>query len=160
MTDHTNLEEGWFGSSPTNGRWPAATAIVLLAMLLVPYSADCQPEAGHPLPIIDMHVHVFGTGSTPSADEKAALERMASAMRAANVARAIVGGPSEYLSVLRRVLPETVIPSEVFPLPFDKPQWPDVNKLRAEHAAGRIGALGEVLAQLHGLPPTDSRLEP
>jgi predicted TIM-barrel fold metal-dependent hydrolase len=158
MTDHTKMARGSSGLS--NRRWLTTVTTLLLAFLLAPHSAVCQADRSAPLPIIDMHVHVFGTGSAPSPEEKAALEKMASSMRAANVAKAFVGGPSEYREVLRRALPEVIVPSEVFPFPFDELHWPDVANLRLDHAAGRLGALGEVLAQLNGIAPTDSRLEP
>jgi predicted TIM-barrel fold metal-dependent hydrolase len=85
---------------------------------------------------------------------------MASSMREAKVVRAFVGGPAEYLEALSGSLGDILVRSEVFPFPFDKPLWPDVSKLRQEFAAHRLGALGEVLAQLHGIAPTDPRLEP
>ena len=129
-------------------------------------SALPNPVKSSDLPIIDMHAHVApanvntGMPRTPSATDEEAFNGLAAALVRRNVVRAVVSGPQEYVERMAAAAPGVVIAAPMFPFPLGKPEWPDVDRLRADYKAGRLGAMGEILAQLFGLAPTDLILEP
>jgi hypothetical protein len=84
-------------------------------------------------------------------------------MRTRNVVLGLVGGTiagcerncADEVARFLAAAPERVWGSAAF-------GQPDLNvdSLRAQHSAGRIAAIGEVLAQYHGLSPSDPAFEP
>ena len=123
-----------------------------------------------PLPIIDVHLHVYEkderwthkipnpitgqpmTATNEQAHKQATLEQM----KKYNIVKAVAS--SDYQSALRWsvAFPDLIIPSYA----FDDPATANLDFLRKEHAAGRLKALGEIGAQYEGLAPNDPKLEP
>lgn len=146
-------------------------------------------EAGRPLvivpglaqrqtprpPIIDVHLHAMGedalrtfgpnpvTHAAPPGSVDEHIRRTLAEMEKHNVVLGIVGGTTagcedncagevaRFLTVAR----ERAWGSAA----FGRPNL-DVDSLRARYSAGRITAVGEVLAQYDGLSPSDSVFEP
>ena len=127
-------------------------------------------------PIIDMHVHADlppyeipagapalcrpepcqGEGkATASHDET--FERTLRAMEHHNIVKAVVSGLDlDIVAKWVRAKPGVFIGS-----PFLlKPGQHEVEHLRQEYMAGRLGALGEIGTQLNGISPNDPALEP
>ncbi|HUE82343.1 MAG TPA: amidohydrolase family protein [Pyrinomonadaceae bacterium] len=138
--------------------------IVLFAML--PIGVAAQSAAKHKEPIIDMHLHVgpqdsnTGKPTSPKASDLAEFKKFAAAMKRRNVVKAVVFGPLEYVHSMIEAAPDRIIGSSMFPYPYADPRLPDLAILREEYRAGRLGAMGEILVQYHGLAPNDTSLEP
>lgn len=129
-------------------------SFILLALLLVsPSFALAQRVQQQRPPIIDMHVHVgpsdsnAGKPTTPSASDLEDFKKLAAAMKKYNVVKAVVFGHLEYVHALIEAAPDRIIGSPMFPYPYAAPRFPDLANLRAEYRAGRLGAMGEILAQ-------------
>jgi uncharacterized protein len=146
---------------------------LLLVHGLLPHLALAQQQASRP-PIIDVHLHALGVealrnfGPNPithaarpgSVEEN--VRRTLAEMQKYNVVLGIVGGstvcPGNCAEEVARFLaaaPERVWGSAAFGRP-----GLNVDSLRAQYSAGKIAAMGEVLAQYEGLSPSDSAFEP
>jgi len=140
--------------------------ILLTLLLIFPSFAPAQNIQQRRQPIIDMHIHVnpndvnTGKPTSPSASDLDEFKKLAATMKKYNVVKAVVSGPLEYVHAMTEAAPDRIIGSPMFPYPYADPRLPDLTILRGEYLAGRLGAMGEILAQYHGLAPTDSSLEP
>lgn len=151
--------------------------ILLRALLLqiwLPTLAVTQQQAGRQ-PIIDVHLHAMGdfalrtfgpnpiTRAAPPASVEELIQLSVAEMQKHNVVLGIVGGTNAgcdgncagEVARFRAVAPERVWGSAAFGQPDVH-----VDSLRAQYSAGRIAAIGEVLAQYDGLSPSDSVFEP
>lgn len=162
------------------------TRLLALALLLAAAPLWAQTPAPFPAsladahaPIIDVHLHagpgsatsqyyVLEDGETPDA---AYLRTLLADLDRHGVVRGIVGGPPAHAERFRRAAPERLIGSVVFPCTdgyspnryrcFEAGgDWPDLDWLRGEVEAGRIGALGELYNVYAGVSPLDPRMEP
>jgi uncharacterized protein len=127
-------------------------------------------------PIIDMHLHAdlppmpvaagapslcrpepcVGAGQATSDNEKT-LEQTLEAMNRHNIVKAFLSGMDP--EVVKRWV--AAAPDRFIASPFIlRPGKPDVATLRQQLASGQIGGIGEIAAQLVGIPPNDPRLEP
>jgi len=123
------------------------------------------------LPIIDIHMHsypvenmglsnipnpVTGKLSGASSDEEL-MRAMFSEMHRYNIVKAVISGPPAVVYRWKAEEPERLIGGvyfdEVTPLP-------DVELLRQQFITGRLGALGELVAQHAGLTLGDTLFEP
>ena len=148
------------------------TTCLILMAALIPAATRAQ-TSGTPMPAIDVHWHAAlapGDQRTPQAvANRAAQIRQLDSL---NVRYLIVNGVPDAIAVWREEFPERVIPALLFPCRAGKApnagrqcfegaqEFPDLRWLRAEIAAGRIKALGEITAQYLGISPSDPRLDP
>lgn len=125
-------------------------------------------------PIIDMHMHTHhppwvpagapalcrpepceGRGSATTTQEET-LRRVLAEMRRLNVVKAVVsGGDPEELARWKDAAPDRFLPSPW----IEEPGTPSLEQLRADYAAGRYVAMGEIATQLSGVAPNDPALE-
>lgn len=141
----------------------------------LPQLAIAQQPASRP-PIIDVHLHALGvealrsfgpnpvTRAAPPGSVDELVRRTLAEMQKYNVVLGIVGGssppvcPDDCGGEVARFLaaaPERVWGSAAIGRP-----GLNVDSLRAQYAARKIVAMGEVLAQYEGLSPSDSAFEP
>lgn len=141
----------------------------------VPDLALTQQQPIRP-PIIDVHLHAlsvealrsFGPNPVTRAAPPGSLEehvrRTLAEMQKYNVVLGIVGGSNmpgchdncrEEVARFLAAAPGRVWGSAAFGRP-----GPSADSLRAQYSAGKIAAMGEVLAQYEGLSPSDSAFEP
>jgi uncharacterized protein len=160
-------------------RWEAGMRrlVILLNLLLIqgwlPHLALTQQQPSRP-PIIDVHLHALGVdalrnfGPNPithaaaprSVEEN--VRRTLAEMQKHNVVLGIVGGSTvchdncaEEVARFLAAAPERIWGSAAFGRP-----GLNVDSLRAQYSAGKIAAMGEVLAQYEGLSPSDPAFEP
>jgi len=132
---------------------------------------SCQTAANKNLPIIDMHMHsypveymgeanipnpVTGRPSGATSEEDLMLATL-SEMSHYNIGKAVTSGPLDVVYRWKTEEPKRLIGGvyfdEVTPLP-------DVEQLRQLFMSGRIGVLGELVAQHVGLSLNDSLFAP
>lgn len=148
-----------------------------LALILISYAFSATGQ--EPLPVIDMHLHA-GPGSEESTyytiregetPDEARLRTLFADMEAHNVVYGIVGGPPAHVERFRQASPVPLIGGVILPcINGHSPNlyecyagggdWPDLDRLRADVEAGRIGALGELYNVHAGASPLDPRMEP
>lgn len=130
-----------------------------------------QASARERPPIIDVHIHAFGwnhmgsppppnpvTGKVPaSRTDREFMDAVLAELKRYNVVKAIAAGPRQ--SVLRwlaadsgRFIGGTIIARD-FPLL-------DLDGIREDFRAGRLGVMGELALAYSGVAPNDPRLEP
>ena len=141
-------------------------------IVLVPACAAAQVASRRP-PVIDLHVHApMGPGPLDSFDTF--LERRLVAMDSLDVRYVMLTGVPDVLFAWTPKLEERtgVLPGLLFPcengvaVHAGRPcfghggDWPDVDRLREDIEAGRVGALGEITTQFLGLSPSGPELEP
>jgi hypothetical protein len=147
---------------------------MLLLLLIAPFTF-AQKNQQRRAPIIDMHLHAYGTesfaqpnpnpvtGKPPALkDEAEHMRATLTAMRRYNIVKGFVSNDNCSLDVLRRwraADPSRVVATPYFEGSAGSP-LPDINMLSGEYAAGWLGAMGEVGAQYGGLSPDDPKLEP
>jgi len=148
------------------------TARILASMLLTafpPAVAAQSSQQGRP-PIIDVHVHAYSkdarwTDRTPNPvtgqamtarTEEAHMQASLAQMRKYNIKAFVVS--NDYQTILRWKVaaPERIVAS----YGFDDPSTADLEFIRREHAAGRLGALGELGLPYGGVAPNDPQMEP
>lgn len=154
--------------------------LMVLLHLLVTHAWVSDPSFAQQqttrLPIIDVHLHAFGMDALrtfgPNPITRAAapgsveehVRRTLAEMEKHNVVLGIVGGSNmpecqdncgEEVARFLAAAPERVLMSAAFGRPGS-----NVDSIRVQHAAGKITALGEVLAQYEGLSPSDPAFEP
>jgi len=152
--------------------------IILFHLLLIhgwpPHLALAQQQPSR-APIIDVHLHAMGvdalrnfgpnpiTRAAPPGSVEENVRRTLAEMQKHNVVLGIVGGSTagcqdncgEEVARFHAVAPERVWGSAAFGRP-----GLNIDSLRAQYSAGKIAAIGEVLAQYEGLSPSDSAFEP
>jgi len=147
-------------------------ARILGSILLTTVSsaAPAQKSQQHRRPVIDVHVHAYAkderwTNKTPNpvtgqamtaTTEEAHMQASLAEMKKYNIVKAFVS--NDYQAILRwkAAAPDRIVAS----YGFDDPSAPDLEFLRREHAAGRLGALGELGLPYGGVAPNDPRMEP
>lgn len=123
------------------------------------------------LPIIDMHMHSFpaaymgelyipnpvtGKPSGAVSDEEL-MQATLLEMYRYNIVKAVTSGPLEVVYRWESEDPERIIGG----IHFDEvTSLPDLEQMRQQFIEGRLGVLGELVAQNVGLLPSDSLLEP
>jgi hypothetical protein len=144
-----------------------AVSILLTALSSAAPAQDSQP---HRPPIIDVHVHAYAkderwTHKAPNpvsgqamtaTTEEAHLQASLAEMKKYNIVRAFVSNDYQAIQRWKAAAPDRIVAS----YGFDDPSAPDLEFLRGEHAAGRLGALGELGLPYGGVAPNDPRMEP
>jgi len=133
--------------------------------------ASCQNTSNKNLPIIDMHMHSYpvdymGEASIPNpitgrssgikSDEELMLATL-SEMRHYNITLAMTSGPLAVLYRWKAEAPERIVGGVYFD---ELTTLPDVEQLRQQFISGRLGMLGELVAQHVGLTLNDSLFAP
>jgi uncharacterized protein len=147
------------------------TSVTLLFSLIAHQALSQQPSGSQRPPIIDMHLHAFSwdhqgnpppsnpiTGKVPSArTDKEAMDASLAELRRYNVIKAVAGGRLVQVSQWRANDPDRIIGGTMIEPSFN---LADINVLRKEILAGRIGILAELAFQYHGIALNDPQLEP
>jgi parallel beta-helix repeat protein len=116
-------------------------------------------------PIIDMHLHAAAIRSDAHADSVLEWMDRHGVVRALMLVHDTAGfgwrerAPGRFLVAVSFPCHEGRYTSPQPCLP-EWSGWPDPEWLRAQHAAGRLGALGELLNVYYGMSPADERLAP
>ncbi|HEX8143777.1 MAG TPA: amidohydrolase family protein [Pyrinomonadaceae bacterium] len=145
--------------------------LVLLSGTVISQTGMPQQVNGQRLPIIDVHMHAhtadrFGkagipnpvTGKPSSAvTDEAILRATLAEMKRYNIVKAVAGSSMESGERWRAAAPDLFIKGAQIDVGIP---MPSIERLRAEHRAGRLGAMGEIGAQYLGLSPNDPTLEP
>jgi hypothetical protein len=141
-------------------------------VLAIPLSSSAQTSDLRP-PVIDVHMHA-PMSPGPVEQFAAGLESTLNAMDSLNVRFVMLTGVPDVLFAWREdvearvgVLPGLLFPCENgLAVMHGRPcfesgeDWPDLDSLRRDIEAGRVGALGEITTQFLGLGPSDPALEP
>ena len=147
------------------------TRILALLCISAGHALAQQSSMTRRPPIIDVHIHAFGwdhqgnppspnplTGKVPAArTDKALMDAVLAELRRFNVVKVVAGGRRQH--VLRwlaadsaRIIGGVMVASD-FPLL-------DLDQLREDVRAGRVGVMGELALAYHGVSPSDPRMEP
>ncbi len=130
-------------------------------------------------PVIDMHLHA-GPGSNESdyykvqdgeEPDEARIRTLLADMQFHNVTYGILNGPPLYVERFRRASSVSLIGSIIMPCIAGRSpnfykcfendgDWPYIEDLKADIAAGRIGAIGELYNVYTGISPLDPQMEP
>ncbi len=149
--------------------------MIILCIISSGLSAIAQSADGQRRPIIDMHMHTGLPHEVPpgmpaicrpapcegegqaTTDPDALLQKTLEAMDRYNIVKGFLSGTD--LSAVKqwtKAAPERFIGS-----PFVlKAGNPAVDKIRPMYTSGQFGGVGEIGAQLNGIPPNDPSLEP
>lgn len=149
-----------------------SSARILLAWFVLAGPALAQATTERP-PVIDVHLHAPGApGDLRSAPMVASRRAMFAAMDSLSVRFAVVNGLPDAMADWYGAAKDRLVPALLFPCEGGRsPNWgrpcfpnganfPDTAWLRTEIKAGRIRALGEIVAEYVGIAPNDPRLEP
>jgi len=143
---------------------------IIITLFALLFSILLMAQDGK-LPIIDMHMHSFpakymgesgvpnpvtGRSSGAASDEEL-MQLTLLEMRRYNIVKAVTSGPLEVVYRWKSEEPNRIIGG----VHFDEvTSLPDVEQLRQQFIAGRLGVLGELVAQNVGLPLSDSLFDP
>jgi len=145
--------------------------LIILGLVGIPCLISAKTATNKNLPIIDMHMHSFpveymggasvpnpvtGNPSGATSDEEL-MQATLMEMHHYNIVKAVTSGPLEVVYRWKSEEPRRIIGG----VHFDEvTSLPDVEQLRQQFIAGRLGVLGELAAQYVGLPLSDSLFEP
>lgn len=141
---------------------------VLLLVTLTAAACGMDRPPARPLPIIDMHLHAFGSDwvryfkdtswfpPLPRATDSDSLRvQTLRLLEQFNVVKAVASGVDQsVIDRWRTESPDRIIPALVLMLPAS------TDSIRALVKSGRISILGEAIWQFQGIAPDDKRLEP
>ena len=146
-------------------------SLVLLLCVSAGQAFSQQPSAPGRLPIIDVHIHATGwdhfgkppppnplTGKVPTAlTDKEFMDATLGELNRYNIVKAVAGGPREHVSRWLAADPGRIIGGTMLGSQFE---LADVNVLREDFRAGRLGVIGELAPIYGGVGPNDQQLEP
>lgn len=142
------------------------TAVLVLAVAPSTLKAQEQYKG----PIIDMHLHAFEWW--PEADYRPfwlsediesplSTEQLMNAtfveMKRLNIVKGWASGPLNIVSVWKKASPDTILAAPIFQ---NETSFPNIAALRPQYEAGSLDGLGELVAQLAGLTPSNPFFEP
>jgi predicted TIM-barrel fold metal-dependent hydrolase len=145
--------------------------LIVFVLAGMPYLISAQTAINKNLPIIDVHMHSFpvdymGSTNAPNpatgkhsvvASNEELMQLTLREMRRYNIIKAVTSGPLEVMYRWKSEEPNRIIGG----VHFDEiTSLPEVEELRQQFIAGRLGVLGELAAQYVGLTITDSLFEP
>jgi predicted TIM-barrel fold metal-dependent hydrolase len=144
---------------------------IFLWLVIIPCLIFAQTDTIEKIPIIDMHMHAFPleyngyagapnpvTGKLSGATNDEELVRSTiMEMRRYHIVKAVMSGPLEFLFRWKAEEPNIIIGG----IHLDEvTSLPDVEQLRQQFMSGRLGVLGELVAQHAGLSLNDSLFTP
>lgn len=144
--------------------------VILLCVSANPAFSQ-QPSGLKRPPVIDVHIHATGwdhfgnppppnpvIGKVPTArSDKEFMDATLAELRRYNIVKAVAGGPREQVLHWLAADSARIIGGTMFGEHVD---LPDLNVLREDFRAGRLGVLGELGLQYAGLAPNDKQMEP
>ncbi len=145
--------------------------LIIFGFMGIPCLISAQTATNKNLPIIDMHMHsypveymgesnipnpVTGRPSGAASDEELMLATL-SEMHRYNIAKAVTSGPLDVVYRWTSEEPKRLIGGVYFD---EATSLPDVEQLRRQFMSGRLGVLGELVAQHAGLSLNDSLFDP
>ena len=145
--------------------------LIILGLMGISYFVSAQTDTNNKLPIIDIHMHAFpaesmGGTNVPNpatgkpsgaADDEELMQATLLEMHRYNIVKAVISGPLEVVYRWKSEEPDRIIGGVHFD---DVTSLPDLKKLQQEFMSGRLGVLGELVAQYVGLSLSDSLFEP
>jgi uncharacterized protein len=158
----------WLGMPAFSPSMKKMKIVITLFSLLFSFLSIAQDGK---LPIIDMHMHAYPAGymggsnipnpltgrlSGVTSDEEL-MQATLSEMRRYNIVKAVTSGPLNIVYRWKTEKPNRFIGGVYFD---EVTSLPDVEQLRELFIEGRIGVLGELVAQHVGLLLSDSLFEP
>ena len=146
-------------------------AIVLLATVATPSTSAMARELTHyDGPIIDMHLHAYSVvpgrdmdffwlldGMRPPTSTEQLMRDTLAEMERYNIVKGWASGPIEVVAIWKTAAPDMILGAPHF---TKETSFPSVKELRAEYESGRLYGLGELVAQIAGLTPSDPFFEP
>ncbi len=145
--------------------------LIIFGFMGIPCLISAQTATNKNLPIIDMHMHsypveymggsnipnpVTGRPSGAASDEELMLATL-SEMHRYNITKAVTSGPLDAVYRWKSEEPKRLIGGVYFD---EATSLPDVEQLRRQFMSGRLGVLGELVAQHVGLSLNDSLFDP
>ena len=145
--------------------------LIIFGFMGIPCLISAQTATNKNLPIIDMHMHsypveymggsnipnpVTGRPSRAASDEELMLATL-SEMHRYNIVKAVTSGPLDVVYRWKIEEPKRLIGGVYFD---EVTSLPDVEQLRQQFMSGRLGVLGELVAQHAGLSLNDSLFDP
>ncbi len=145
--------------------------LVPLLLLLLPVAVTAhQAQHNDRPPIIDMHMHAYPVvpgqdldffwlldGMEPPTSTEQLMRASLAEMERFNIVRGWASGPIEVVAEWKSAAPDLILGAPDFTA---VESFPGVEELRAEYQAGRLDGLGELVAQIAGLTPSDPFFEP
>jgi predicted TIM-barrel fold metal-dependent hydrolase len=144
--------------------------IVALVLSITPSLFGQEPVSQERPPIIDMHLHAYSVvpgrdmdffwlpeGISPPTSTEQLMRATLAEMRRYNIVKGWASGPIEVVASWKAAAPEMILGAPDF---TRETSFPSVRQLRAEYESGRLEGLGELVAQLAGLTPSDPFFEP
>lgn len=157
-------------------RLKAYRFLLPLVILLI---STCGLAQTAQLEVIDLHLHAGPSGMnsqwySPQLNEtadQAQVRYLKDTLDTNLVIKGVISGPAADVERFRRHDPKRLIGSVAFPCTdgldpnmfpcFENGgDWPDLDWLRREIVAGRIGAIGELYNVYAGIAPDDPRMQP
>ena len=139
-----------------------------LIFLLVSASY-ARAQADRP-PIIDMHLHAYPVvpgqdleffwlldGMRPPTSTEQLMRATLAEMERYNIVKGWASGPIEVVAAWKAAAPNMILGAPDF---TQEISFPSVEELRGEYESGRLDGLGELVAQIAGLTPSDPFFEP
>jgi predicted TIM-barrel fold metal-dependent hydrolase len=148
-----------------------ALLFIVSGLVVILCLISCQTSTNKNLPIIDMHMHSYpikymgdsnipnpitGRSSVASSDEQLMLATI-SEMHRYNIVKGVTSGPLDVVYRWMAEEPKRLIGGVYFD---EVTSLPDVEQLRQQFMSGRLGVLGELVAQHVGLCLSDSMFDP
>ena len=125
---------------------------------------------GQRLPIIDMHLHAYPVvpgedldffwlldGMRPPTSTEQLMRATMAEMERFNIVKGWAAGPIEVVAAWKAAAPDMILGAPDF---TGEDSFPSVERLREEYESGRLDGLGELVAQIAGLTPSDPFFEP
>ena len=139
----------------------------LILFLVSASYAQAQPVRP---PIIDMHLHAYAVppsqdldffwlpdGMQPPTSTKQLMRATLEEMARYNIVKGWASGPVEVVAAWKDAAPDMILGAPDF---ITETSFPSVGELRADFESGHLDGLGELVAQLAGLTPSDPFFEP
>ncbi|WP_342805982.1 amidohydrolase family protein [Alteromonas sp. M12] len=152
---------------------------VILSLLSALLLWSCTVAQTTASPVIDVHLHAAPSSTasrwyslaTNETADAAQTRYLLDTLNVHSIVRAVIGGSPADVERIRSADPTRLIGSVAFPCsdgvdPNLSPcfenggDWPDLDWLRQEAEAGRIGAIGELYNVYAGIAPNDIRMWP
>jgi predicted TIM-barrel fold metal-dependent hydrolase len=145
--------------------------LIVFGLMGIPCLISAQTATNKNLPIIDMHMHSYpveymGESNIPNpvtgrpsgaASDEELMQATLSEMRRYNIVKAVTSGPLDVVYRWKIEEPKRLIGGVYFD---EVTSLPDVEQLRQQFIAGKLGVLGELVAQHAGLSLNDSLFAP
>ena len=144
--------------------------LLVLALAMSSMPVSIQAQEAPPPPIIDMHLHSYAIdpswdldyfwlpeGFEAPASSELLMQVTLDELDRHNIVKAWTTGPMEVALAWKEAAPHVVFAAAEF---ISEGSFPSVDELRTRYKSGELDGLGELVAQLAGLTPSDPFFEP